>query len=164
LRAPFIIRWPSKVPAGAVNNEIVHEMDLFPTFARIVGGKVPQDRIIDGVDQRDFFLRKKEKSNRESVVIYNGNDIYGIKWRNWKMMSKEVASVYGQPVKEYAVPLFYDLYTDPKEEHPMDRVVENTWVRWPAGQVLVDHAASLKIEPPIRPGTPDPYKPSKVPE
>ena len=47
-------------------------MDLFPTFARIAGGKVPQDRIIDGVDQLDFFLGKKEKSDRESVVIYMG--------------------------------------------------------------------------------------------
>ena len=93
-------------------------MDLFPTFARIVGGKVPQDRIIDGVDQLDYFLGKKENSNRESVVIYNGNDIYGVKWRNWKMMTKEIASGYGEPVKEYPVPLFYDLYTDPKEEHP----------------------------------------------
>jgi arylsulfatase len=161
LRVPFIIRWPGKVPAGAVNNEIVHEMDLFPTFARIAGGKVPQDRIIDGVDQVDFFLGKKEKSNRESVVIYNGNDIYGVKWRNWKMMTKEVATGYGQGVKEYSVPLFYDLYTDPKEEHPADRFVENTWVRWPAGQVLVDHATSLKKEPPIKPGTPDPYTPPK---
>jgi arylsulfatase len=45
LRVPFIIRWPDKVPAGAVNNEIVHEMDLFPTLARIVGGKVPDDQV-----------------------------------------------------------------------------------------------------------------------
>ncbi|MBL8213611.1 MAG: sulfatase-like hydrolase/transferase, partial [Bryobacterales bacterium] len=31
LRAPFLIRWPGKIPSGAVSNEIVHEMDLFPT-------------------------------------------------------------------------------------------------------------------------------------
>jgi arylsulfatase A-like enzyme len=50
LRVPFIIRWPGKIPAGGVSNEIVHEMDLFTTFAAIVGGKVPTDRAIDGVD------------------------------------------------------------------------------------------------------------------
>ena len=44
LRVPFVIRWPSKIQAGGASNEIVHEMDLFPTFARIVGGKVPEDR------------------------------------------------------------------------------------------------------------------------
>ena len=166
LRVPFIIRWPGKVPAGAVNNEIVHELDLFPTFARIAGAKVPQDRVIDGVDQADFFFGKKEKSDRESVIIYMGNEIYGIKWRNWKMMTKEVERGYAVPLKQYTgAPLFFDLLTDPKEEHPLDpRWIENSWVRWPAGQVLVDHAASLKKEPPIRPGTPDPYQPPKARE
>ena len=40
-------------------------MDLFPTFARIAGGKVPDDRVIDGVDQTDFLLGEQEESNRE---------------------------------------------------------------------------------------------------
>ena len=161
LRVPFIIRWPGKVPAGAVSNEIVHEMDLFPTFARIGGGQTPVDRVIDGVDQRDFFLGKKKKSNRESVVVYVGSDIFGVKWRNWKMMSKEIESAWGKPTKEYGVPLLFDLHTDPKEEHPLDpRWIETTWIRWPAGQVLVDHVESFKKEPPIRPGTPDPYVPA----
>ena len=68
LRVPFVIRWPSKIQAGGASNEIVHEMDLFPTFARIAGGKVPEDRIIDGVDQTDFFLGEQEKSNREGSL------------------------------------------------------------------------------------------------
>jgi len=62
LRVPFIIRWPGKIPAGRVSNEIVHEVDLFTTEAAIVGGKVPTDRAIDGVDQSDLFLGKQEKS------------------------------------------------------------------------------------------------------
>jgi arylsulfatase len=135
-------------------------MDLFPTFARIAGGKVPKDRIIDGVDQTDFFLGKKDKSNRESVIIYVGNALFGVKWRNWKMMLKELDEATG-PVNTYGIPRFYDLYVDPKEEHPLDpRVPENLWVRYPMTQVLLDHMASLKKEPPLRPGTPDPYVPS----
>jgi arylsulfatase len=160
LRVPCMIRWPGKVPAGAVNNEIVHEMDLFPTLGRAAGGKVPSDRIIDGVDQLDFFIGKQEQSNRESVVIYVGNELFGAKWRNWKMMTREISSGSGDPIREYSVPLFYDLYIDPKEEHPLDpRVVQDLWVRYPLSQVLLDHAASLKKEPPIRPGTPDPFTP-----
>ena len=42
LRVPFAIRWPGKIKAGSVSDEIVHEMDLFPTFAKIAGGKVPK--------------------------------------------------------------------------------------------------------------------------
>ena len=159
LRVPFIIRWPGKVPAGAVSNEIVHEMDLFPTLARIAGGKVPEDRIIDGVDQTDFFLGKKEQSNRESIVIYVGNELYGVKWRNWKMMLKEIDNPAAE-VKTYGVPRFYDLHVDPREERPLDpRFPENFWVRFPASKILLDHMISLKKEPPIRPGTPDPYNP-----
>jgi arylsulfatase A-like enzyme len=156
LRAPFLIRWPGKVPAGRISNEIVHEMDLFPTFARLAGGKIPTDRVFDGIDQLDFFLGKKEQSNRESLVIYLANEICGVKWRNWKMITRQVDRGFGEPVKQYSFPLWYDLHTDPKEENPLDpRFVENLWVRWPAGQVLVDHQATLKKEPPIRPGTPD---------
>ena len=147
------------MPAGAVSNEIVHEMDLFPTLARLAGGKVPTDRVIDGVDQTDFFLGKQEKSNRESVVVYVGNDIHGVKWRNWKMMTKEM-DIGDGPVRELSVPHFYNLLIDPKEEHPAaPHVRENFWVRFPAGKVLTDHAVSLQKEPPIRPGTPDPYVP-----
>src|SRR5262249_19186625 len=40
LRAPFMIRWPGKVPAGAVSNEIVHIVDLYPTLARVGGAEV----------------------------------------------------------------------------------------------------------------------------
>ena len=32
LRVPFIIRWPGRVPAGRVSNEIVHEVDTFTTL------------------------------------------------------------------------------------------------------------------------------------
>ena len=161
LRVPFLIRWPEKIPAKTVSNEIVHEMDLFTTFAKISGGKVPKDRVIDGVDQSEFLMGKKEKSNRESVVVYVGNDIYGVKWRNWKMMVKEIDTIEADPVRSYGVPLFYNLLLDPREENPMLYATENLWVRFPAGQVLVDHAISLKKEPPIAPGTLDPYKPKK---
>ena len=47
----------------ARRNEIVHEMDVFTTLAGMVGGKVPTDRAIDGVDQSAFILGKQEKSS-----------------------------------------------------------------------------------------------------
>jgi len=78
LRVPFLIRWPKKIPARGVSNEIVHEMDLFATFAQIAGGNVPSDRVIDSVDQSDFFMGKTGKSNRESVVVYVGNELHGL--------------------------------------------------------------------------------------
>ena len=160
LRVPFIVRWPSDIPAGSVSNEIVHEMDLYPTIARIVGAALPGDRIIDGIDQLDFFRGKQDHSNREAVIVYVGNEIYGVKWRNYKMMSKEIDKAFADPTRSYGVPLIYDLHVDPKEAQPLNsQWYHNGWIRWPAGQYLVDHVASLRAEPPIRPGTPDPYQP-----
>ncbi|MFA9562458.1 MAG: sulfatase/phosphatase domain-containing protein, partial [Nitrospirota bacterium] len=90
LRVPFIIRWPGKIPPKQVSNEIVHAVDPFPTLASWVGGKVPKDRTIDGADQSDFMMGKTEKSARESVMIYIGNEFFGVKWRNWKMLLKDL--------------------------------------------------------------------------
>jgi arylsulfatase len=160
LRVPFIIRWPGKVPAEMVSNEIVHEMDLFATFAKVTGGKVPQDRVIDSVDQSDFFLGKQEKSNRDGIIVYVGNDLFGIKWRNWKMMFKEVER--GSDAKKtFDLPRFFNLYNDPKEEYPVTKATAgHLWVRWPMAEILTKHTVSLQKEPPIKPGTPDPYTPN----
>ena len=160
LRVSFLIRWPGKIPARSVSNEIVHEMDLFPTFANIAGGKVPSDRIIDGIDMTAFFKNEQKESGRESIVIYNGTDIFGVKWNDWKMIVKEIRNM-NDATSVYSVPRFYNLLIDPKEEHGTRTIPDNLWVRYPASQVLIDHAKSLAIEPPIKEGTPDPYKPKK---
>ena len=162
LRVPMLMRWPGHIPPGRVSNEIIHEMDLFPMLARIAGGKVPDDRIIDGVDQLDFLTGSQQRSNRDSVIIYVGNDLFGVKWRDWKMMMKTLSKGFGEPVSIFSTPLFFDLLIDPKEEHPTDpRVVEDLWARFPITKSLAEHLASLKKEPPIPPGTPDPYVPPK---
>src|SRR4051812_5176599 len=70
LRTPFIVRWPGRVPAGRVSNEIVHEVDTYTTFAKLAGARVPRDRPIDGVDQTDFLLGKSDKSNREGYPVF----------------------------------------------------------------------------------------------
>jgi arylsulfatase len=158
LRVPFAMRWPGKIEAGAASDEIVHEMDLFPTFARIAGGRVPEDRVIDGIDMSDFFLGKQEKSGREGVIVYMGNDIYGVKWRNWKVNFKELDSVFSETV-QYGMPRVYNLLTDPQERENV--LFPNTWVPKAALGQLGAHAASLRANPPIKPGTKDPYVPPK---
>ena len=117
---PFIVRWPGKVPAGKVSNEIVHQFDLFATLANIAGGKVPTDRIIDSKDMTDFFLGKQEESGRDGFVVYVGNDIHGVKWQNYKMMFKELEGGMGTgKLNVFPLPRFYNLYDDPKEEYPV---------------------------------------------
>ena len=158
LRVPFAVRWPGKIPAGRSSDEIVHEMDLFPTLAKIAGGKVPDDRVIDGIEMRDFFFGKTDKSGREGVIVYSGNDVFGVKWRNWKMHFKEIETIFGE-VKEYGMPKLYNLHNDPGERENV--LFPHTWVPKAAMPQLIQHVMSLRQEPPIKPGTPDPYEPPK---
>ena len=151
LRVPFLIRWPGKIPPGQVSNEIVHQIDLFPTLARATGGKIPDDRIIDGADQTDFLMGKTPKSARESVIIYIGNTLFGLKWRNWKMLLKELDRE-SYAIRDLAYPTIYNLIVDPKEEVPELNYLNDTWVDFPLYQVLEDHQASIAKDP----GAPDP--------
>ena len=154
LRVPFLMRWPGKIPAGSVSNEIVHQMDVFPTIARILGKEVPKDRAIDGVDQLDFFTGKQQHSNRESFVVYVGGKVLAIKWRDWKMHYKGfVDGKFWGPVVEYPIPRLFNLITDPKEEYNV--MLDHTWARWPIFEILNQHHASLEKYPPIKPGTLD---------
>ena len=159
LRVPFLIRWPGKVPAGAVSNEIVHALDLYTTLAEWTGAEVPVDRVIDGIDQSAFLTGKTKRSSRDGFMIYVGSEVFGIKWRNWKMMFQEVERGTDAR-KTYDFPRFFNLYSDPKEEYPLTKATAgHFWVRWPMAEILKDHGASLRSEPPIAAGTPDPYVP-----
>ena len=158
LRAPFIIRWPGRVPAGSVSNEIVHIVDLYTTIAHIGGAQVPNDRPIDGVDQSDFFFGKQVNSNREGFPAYVADRLSAVKWRNWKMHLIKQENEYDPPQK-LPLPKIVNLLTDLKEER--DVLSQNSWVTYPLTKIRRDFEASLEAHPPIKVGTPDPYVPSQ---
>jgi arylsulfatase len=142
LRVPFLIRYPGKIPAKQVSNDIVHMIDVFPTLANLVGGDIPQDRVLDGVDQTGFLTGAESKSSRESVIIYIGNDLFGVKWRNWKMLLKEIDEK-SYAIKKMAYPSFYNLIVDPKEEEPEKFYLDDTWVETPLYEVMEEHLISI---------------------
>ena len=87
-----------------------------------------------------------------------GNDVYGVKWRDWKVNFKELESVFGQ-TREYGMPKVYNLINDPQERENV--LFPNTWVPKAALGQLGEHAASLQANPPIKTGALDPYRPPK---
>jgi len=158
LRTPFIIRWPGRIPAGRVSNEIVHEVDTFTTLARLAGAQVPKDRAIDGVDQTEFLFGKSEKSNREGFPVFVADRLEAVKWRNWKVVFYDEQRDWWTPPLKLGSPKAFDLITDPKEEYP-ETALRNTWNATPSMKIVVEFEDSLKKHPPIAPGTPDPYVP-----
>ena len=161
-RTPCIIRWPGKVPAGKVSNELVHEVDLFTTLVLAGGGKVPDDRQIDGVDMRDFLLGDAEESGRNAIICMNGNRVQSVKWgQEWKANLFEQDTFMGTwtPLNE---PHIVNLFWDPREEHQVS--FPHTWLAHPIVAAAGAFLKTLAIEPPIKPGTPDPYEPPEVGE
>ncbi len=59
IRVPGIMRWPGHTQAGQVINEPISGVDVLPTFCRIAGVSMPDDRVIDGVDLSPMFSGKR---------------------------------------------------------------------------------------------------------
>ncbi|NRB37145.1 MAG: sulfatase-like hydrolase/transferase [Pseudomonadales bacterium] len=113
IRVPAMAWWPGMIDAGQTVGDILHETDLFTTFAKIAGAEkyIPRDRIIDGVDQTALFLKGDSYSRRDYVHIYTG-DIYAatVKGRFKRHWVGDLPGLTGAS--------FYDLYNDPREVQP----------------------------------------------
>jgi arylsulfatase len=155
-RAPCIVRWPGKTPQGKVSNEIVHLVDLFATLVRAGGGEVPTDRQIDGVDMGAFLAGEAEASGRNTLLCMQGNRLQAIKWRQWKahlFQQDDFLSTW----TPYNLPHVFNLEWDPREENEV--CFPHAWVAHPMAAAAGAFLHTLAIEPPIKPGTPDPYTP-----
>ena len=47
-RVPLLVRWPGKIPAGSVSNEIVQHHDWLPTFLAIAGEPDVTEKLLKG--------------------------------------------------------------------------------------------------------------------
>jgi hypothetical protein len=123
-------------------------MDVYATLAAMLGLEIPSDRIMDSADHSDFLMGKAKKSDRESIVYYIGNEIVAVKWRNWKMIFKEIERI-GEPVVTNLDPAIYNLLKDPQEQERLRHYIEDTWVEAPLYRVLKEHEASIANDPGI---------------
>jgi arylsulfatase A-like enzyme len=158
IRTPCIIRWPGRIPAGRVSNEIVHELDLFPTLAAAVGADiVPKDRAIDGVNQLPFFEGKQARSSRDSVLFFTNTQVRAVKWHDWKFHYTYTPDAGGSPVP----PLMrlFNLLSDPREE--TDIKDANPWAQSVMDKLVADFMATTERYPNVPSNAPDPYVPAK---
>jgi arylsulfatase A-like enzyme len=73
LRVPFIVRFPGRIPAGAVSHEFLSTLELFPTFTKLAGGELPKGVTLDGYDMLDT-LAGKAKSPRTELFSERRSD------------------------------------------------------------------------------------------
>lgn len=125
VRVPFVARWPGRIPQGAVGTLPAMTIDLLPTLARLAGGTVPADRIIDGRDVWALLSTPtKAQAAHDALYFYWGTELHAIRSGRWKLhlphpyQSLERAGNDGSPGayvrKELELSLF-DLESDPGE-------------------------------------------------
>jgi arylsulfatase len=108
------------------------------------------------MDMSEFFTNKTDKSGREGFIVYMGSDIFGVKWRNWKLHFTE-QEAWNSIKNVYTMPRVYNLYDDPQERNNI--LFPHTWVPKAALPQLEEHLNSLQENPPIEAGQLDPYEP-----
>ena len=156
-----VIRRPGRIPAGRVSNEIVRQMDFFPTFAAAIGAPevVPTDRPIDGVNQLAFFEGKQENSNRQSIIYRNqSGQVLAVKWRDWKYWYRYSLEP-GDPDADNRMRLF-NLRSDPKEETDIKDF--NPWVISVMDKIAAEYNASVEKFPNVPRNARDTYIPPVI--
>ena len=155
MRTPAMIRWPGHIPAGNVSDEIVADLDWYPTIANLIGEpkRIPTDRPIDGINQKDFLLGKKEKSNREHVVTYVGDKVFAVKWRDMKIHFAASEGTHSV-VQTYTFPQVFDIKEDVKESFELwgNEGYIHAWVMGPVMKILAEVQGSMQKYPNIKPG------------
>jgi len=154
-RVPAMVRWPGKIKAGSVSNEIMHHMDWFPTFVAAAGendiaGKlksgfssIGRDYKIhlDGYNFLPFLTGKTEKGPRKEIFYFSDDgDLTALRYEDWKLVFMEQQTVGGfrvwmEPFVPLRVPLIFNLRRDPYERA---EITSNTYYDW-----LLDHAYLL---------------------
>lgn len=108
-RVPTVMRWPSKIPAGASCDELATTMDILPTIASLIEAKLP-DHEIDGHDiQSLMFAETGAKSPYDYFYhYYSGGQLHAVRDRQWKLhFPHQYRTLAGRPGGTGGIPTNY---------------------------------------------------------
>ena len=126
-RVPTIVSWPRIIKKSTISNNLVSSIDILPTIAEIVNGKLP-DHTIDGVSILST-LKGHETSPRDHFFYYyKTNRLEAVRKDHWKLIlphnSRSYENVipgmdghggkYARLVVDYSL---YNLRRDPGERY-----------------------------------------------
>ena len=136
-RVPAFVRWPGKIPAGSITNEIVHHMDWLPTFAAVAGKDDIKEDLLDGYKSsalgREYKIHldgynilplltgETEKSGRDEIFYFTDDgDLSALRYKDWKAIFMEQRAeatfqAWREPFVPLRIPLLVNLRRDPFE-------------------------------------------------
>lgn len=85
-KVPFIARWPGKIPAGTVCDEMVSLADLLATTAAIVGEKLPAagEAAEDSYNILPALLGQEAAPARNDMIVHSSDGVFAIRQGPWK--------------------------------------------------------------------------------
>jgi arylsulfatase A len=126
IREPTIMRWPGRIPAGTCS-EFASTIDILPTFAKLIGAKLP-DHKIDGHDIAPLMFGEEdaESPHKAFLSYYGGGQLQAIRDARWKLhFPHQYRTMAGKPGGKNGSPTPYsqgkiglelfDLDADPSE-------------------------------------------------
>jgi arylsulfatase len=146
-RVPELIRWPGKIEAGTVSNEIIQHHDWLPTLVAVAGeadiveklktghtiGEKTYKVHIDGFNLLPYLTGEEDKSPRKGFVYFSDDgDVLGLRFDNWKLVFMEQRApgrlqVWLEPFVPLRVPKLFNLRTDPFERAD---ITSNTYFQY----------------------------------
>ncbi len=154
-RVPAMVRYPGKIKAGSISNEIVSHLDWLPTILAMAGEPDVKEKLLkghkamgrdykvhlDGYNFLPYLTGKEEKGPRESFIYCNDDQqLTGLRFDNWKLVFLEqraqgTLQIWSEPFTSLRLPKIFNLRTDPFERAD---ITSNTYYDW-----LLDHAFLL---------------------
>jgi arylsulfatase A-like enzyme len=151
-RVPLLMRWPGKIPAGTISNQIVSHMDWLPTFLAAAGEPDIKEKLkkghragnkmfkvhLDGYNLLPYLTGKEKKSERPGFFYFSDDgDLLGLRYDNFKLVFKEQRAtgtlrLWAEPFTDLRVPKIFNVRLDPYERAD---ITSNTYYDW-----LLDHA------------------------
>jgi len=135
-RVPFIVRWPGRVEASSVSDEVVSQVDLAATFAAMVDYPLAEDEAIDSYDLLPVLKGQQyERPLRTATVQNTSPNKFALRQGDWvlidaasgaaKKESKSYLEHFGLETWPKGSPgLLFNLREDPRQsknryaEHP----------------------------------------------
>jgi len=163
-RVPMLVRWPGKVPAGEVTNDIVQHHDWLPTFCAMAGdADIPKKLLkghkagdktfkvhIDGYNLLDFLTTEGVKSPREGLVYFDDDgNLVALRMKVWKVVFMEqrtegTLKLWMDPFVVLRCPKIFNLRTDPYERAD---ITSNTYFDWYFSKGYIIMAAQAVVQP-----------------
>jgi arylsulfatase A-like enzyme len=154
-RIPAILRWPGRIKAGQVSNEIVAHHDMLPTMLAAAGDTQVAEKLrtgykvgdmtykvhLDGFNLVPYLTGQADKCPRTSFIYVNDDQqVVALRYDNWKIVFMEQRApgqmlIWANPFTGLRVPKIFNLRTDPYERAD---ITSNTYYDW-----LFDHVFLL---------------------